>query len=115
MEEKKTQMDEFKKQLDEKSEAINKLRQADVDLNNQLDNYKRSLLDNQKKASHWEGQIATLEIQRIDEEPEDQLKLKVYRAQEIEELAPEKEAIKMEIAEIEGNTISLPIICLMVY
>jgi structural maintenance of chromosome 4 len=103
MEEKKVQMDEFKKQLDEKSETINKLRQAEVDLNNQLDNYKRSLVDNQKKASYWESQIETLEIQRIDEEPEEELQLQVYTPEQLKELAPSKDAIKMEIAEIEGK------------
>ncbi|KAL0565707.1 hypothetical protein ABG067_009613, partial [Albugo candida] len=64
-------MEEYKKELDEKTESINKLRQSEVDLNNQLDDYKRSLIDNQKKASHWQSQISTLELQRIDEEPEE--------------------------------------------
>lgn len=103
MAEKKEKMNDFKKELDEKSESINKLRQSEVDLKNQLEDYTRSATDNKKKASHWEGQISTLELQRIDEEPEDQLRLEVYSGAKLEELMKLKAQIKMEIAEIEGT------------
>lgn len=101
--EKKSKMEEFKKELDEKTESINKLRQSEVELNNQLDDYKRSLVDNQKKASHWQSQISTLELQRIDDEPEETLRLEVYKGDKLQELVASKAQIKMEIAEIESK------------
>lgn len=103
MAEQKSKIEECKKELDEKSEEINKLRQSEVDLNNQLDDYKRSSVDNQKKASHWKSQISTLELQRIDEEPEESLKLEVYTGEKLKELVEAKAQIKMEIAEIESE------------
>ncbi|KAG2208081.1 hypothetical protein INT47_010443 [Mucor saturninus] len=102
MAEKREKMNDFKKELDEKSESINKLRQSEVDLKNQLEDYSRSAADNKKKASHWEGQIAALELQRIDEEPDEQLKLAVYSGAKLKELVQLKAQIKMEIAEIEA-------------
>lgn len=103
MVQKKEKMNDFKKELDEKSEIINKLRQSEVDLKNQLEDYTRSSADNKKKASHWEGQISSLELQRIDEEPEEQLTLAVYSGAKLEELIQSKAQLKMEIAEIEGK------------
>jgi structural maintenance of chromosome 4 len=102
MEVKKTKMHEVKKELDERSEAINKLRQSEVDIKNKLEDYKKTLVDNQKKASHWEEQRSKLELQRIGEEPESELVLQQYEGEQLKELIESKQAIKMEIAEIES-------------
>lgn len=96
-------MDEVKKELDEKSENINKLRQSELDIKNKLEDYKKTLVDNQKKASHWEEQRSKLELQRIDEEPEEELKLPIFEGEQLTELMSSKQSIKMEIAEIESE------------
>ncbi|KAI8647729.1 hypothetical protein BD408DRAFT_334358, partial [Parasitella parasitica] len=101
MEEKKTEMEQVKKELDDKSEAINKLRQSEVEIKSKLEDYRRTLVDNQKKAAHWEEQRSKLELQRIDDEPEEELKLQQFEGEQLEELLQSKQAIKMEIAEIE--------------
>ncbi|KAL7322745.1 Structural maintenance of chromosomes protein 4 [Mucor circinelloides] len=101
MEEKKIEMERVKKELDDKHEAINKLRQSEVEINAKLDDYKRTLLDNRKKADHWEGQRDRLELQRIDDELDEDLKLELFHGEQLEELIQSKQAIKMEIAEIE--------------
>jgi len=103
MEEKKIEMERVKKELDDKHEAINKLRQSEVEINAKLDDYKRTLLDNRKKADHWEGQRDRLELQRIDDEPDEDLKLELFHGEQLEELIQSKQAIKMEIAEIESE------------
>ena len=103
MEEKKIEMEQVKKELDDKSEAINKLRQSEVEIKNKLEDYRRTLVDNQKKAAHWEEQRSKLELQRIDEEPEEELILKQFEGDQLEELMQSKQAIKMEIAEIESK------------
>jgi structural maintenance of chromosome 4 len=96
-------MEEVKKELDERSEAINKLRQSEVDIKNKLEDYKKTLVDNQKKASHWEEQRSKLELHRIGEESESELVLQQYEGEQLEELIQSKQAIKMEIAEIEST------------
>ncbi|KAK4509510.1 uncharacterized protein ATC70_007862 [Mucor velutinosus] len=101
MDEKKLEMERVKKELDDKHDAINKLRQSEVEIKSKLEDYKRTLLDNRKKADHWEGQRDKLELQRIDEEPDEDLKLEIFHGEHLEELIQSKQAIKMEIAEIE--------------
>ncbi|KAI8366600.1 hypothetical protein BD560DRAFT_490754 [Blakeslea trispora] len=101
MEEKKAKMEQVKKELDEKAEAINKLRESEVDIRHKLEDYKRTLIDNRKKAGHWDEQRAKLTLQRIDEEPEEALKLPVFEGEDLKQLMQTKQAIKMEIAEIE--------------
>ncbi|CEP10094.1 hypothetical protein [Parasitella parasitica] len=101
MEEKKTEMEQVKTELDDKTEAINKLRQSEVEIKSKLEDYRRTLIDNQKKAAHWEEQRSKLELQRIDEEPEEELILQQFEGEQLEELIQSKQAIKMEIAEIE--------------
>ncbi|KAI8084271.1 uncharacterized protein B0P05DRAFT_534893 [Gilbertella persicaria] len=101
MEEKKAEMEKVKKELDEKSESINKLRESEVDIKHKLEDYKRTLIDNQKKANHWDEQRSKLVLQRIDEEPEEALVLPIFQGDELKQLMQTKQAIKMEIAEIE--------------
>ncbi|KAI9480807.1 MAG: hypothetical protein EXX96DRAFT_564197 [Benjaminiella poitrasii] len=101
MDEKKSKMEEVKKELDEKSEEINKLRQSEVEIKNQLEDYKKTLSDNEKKASYWGEQRSKLELQRIDEEPDEELVLPVYSGEKLQELMKSKQVIKLEIAEIE--------------
>ncbi|CAO3607107.1 unnamed protein product [Mucor fragilis] len=101
LEEKKMEMERVKKELDDKHDAINKFRQSEVEIKSKLEDYKRTLLDNRKKADHWEGQRDRLELQRIDDEPDEDLKLEIFHGEHLEELIQSKQAIKMEIAEIE--------------
>ncbi|CEG80133.1 Putative Structural maintenance of chromosomes protein [Rhizopus microsporus] len=103
MEEKKTEIEDVRAQLDEKIESINKLRQSEVDIKNKLEDYKRTLVDNQKKAAHWEEQRSKLFLQRITgDETDEQLQLQIFEGEDLQELAKSKQSIKMEIAEIEA-------------
>ncbi|CAO3670170.1 unnamed protein product [Rhizopus microsporus] len=103
MEEKKAEMEDVRAQLDEKIESINKLRQSEVDIKNKLEDYKRTLVDNQKKAAHWEEQRSKLFLQRITgDETDEQLQLQIFEGEDLQELAKSKQSIKMEIAEIEA-------------
>lgn len=103
MEEKKVEMEEFKQQIDEKTESINKLRQAEVNIKNELEDYKRTLIDNEKKAAYWEEQRSKLFLQQITgEETDEQLQLHILEGEALQELAKSKQSIKMIIAEIEA-------------
>ncbi|KAL9550547.1 hypothetical protein MBANPS3_004670 [Mucor bainieri] len=101
MDEKKMEMERVKKELDDKHDAINKLRQSEVEIKSRLEDYKRTLLDNRKKADHWEGQCDKLVLQRVSDETDEDLKLELYHGERLEALIQAKQDIKMDIAEIE--------------
>ncbi|KAG2237053.1 hypothetical protein INT48_001821, partial [Thamnidium elegans] len=98
----KDRMDECKKELDDKNKSINELRQSELELKSKLETYTRSASENKKKAVHWEGQISSLQLQRIDDEPEEQLKIEIYTGEKLKQLILSKDQIKMEIAELEA-------------
>ncbi|KAG1471270.1 hypothetical protein G6F56_002222 [Rhizopus delemar] len=103
MEEKKEEMKELKKQVDEKTETINKLRKSEVEIRNKLDDYRRTLVDNEKKAGHWDDQRSKLFLQQITgEETDEQMELPILEGEALQELAKSKQSIKMIIAEIEA-------------
>ncbi|KAI9277464.1 hypothetical protein BY458DRAFT_505054 [Sporodiniella umbellata] len=86
-------MKELKKQVDEKTETINKLRKSEMDIRNKLEDYRRTLLDNQKKAEHWDDQRSKLSLQQISgEETEEQLTLPILEGEKLQELAKSKQS-----------------------
>ena len=62
MEEKQKEIDGFKTDLDEKTKQINELRKSEIEIKNKLENYQRSLADNQRKVVHWNEQRAKLSL-----------------------------------------------------
>lgn len=71
MQEKKAEADKLKKDLDEKTSKINALRKSQVEIKNKMEDYQRSLLDNQRKASHWQDQRSRLSLHNYKYDMED--------------------------------------------
>ncbi|KAF7724063.1 hypothetical protein EC973_001396 [Apophysomyces ossiformis] len=102
MKAKKQAMEELKKELDEKRANINKLRTSKVNIENQLTDYQRNLVDNQKKVSHWKEQRSKLFLQKIKDETPEELELPNFDDEALDELQASKQIIKGEIAELEA-------------
>lgn len=62
MEKKKEEMENIKKELDEKTKRIDKLRQSKVEIKNKLEEYQRDVVDNERKAAHWLQQRSNLSL-----------------------------------------------------
>lgn len=71
MEEKKEEMEELKQELDEKVRVINKIRTAEVEMKNQLDDLKQSLVEHERRQKHWTDLLETLTIQEVDYDEDD--------------------------------------------
>jgi structural maintenance of chromosome 4 len=65
MENKKSNLEELKEQLDTKSDVISKIRAVEIEIKSQTDDYQKALEDNERKAEHWQDQISKLTLQRI--------------------------------------------------
>lgn len=96
-------MDEVKKELDEKSAKMNKLRQSEVEAQGMLADFKKSLNDNERKAAHWDEQRSKLELQRVYDEPDEYLKLPSYEGEQLTKLMERKQKIKVELVETESK------------
>jgi len=64
MEEKKEELDEIKKTLDEKTETINKIRSVEVEIMNGLKEFERTLSQNQKALKHYQVEVSQLKLQK---------------------------------------------------
>ncbi|KAI9257368.1 hypothetical protein BDA99DRAFT_441174 [Phascolomyces articulosus] len=102
MEEKQKEIDDFKNSLDQKNKEINELRKSEIEIKNKLENYQRSLADNQRKVVHWNEQRAKLSLHSYKEQSEKELTLPEFDDEALKELQNDVQATKTEIAEIEA-------------
>ncbi|KAI8147562.1 hypothetical protein BJV82DRAFT_351738 [Fennellomyces sp. T-0311] len=101
MEEKKQRIDSIKSDLDEKTKQINELRKSEIEIKSKLENYQRSLADNQRKVVHWNEQRTKLSLHHYKPES-DKEELPEYDDEAIKEFQKAVPATKAEIAEIEA-------------
>ncbi|KAF9941717.1 hypothetical protein BGZ65_001951 [Modicella reniformis] len=100
MEEKKEQMEEMKQELDAKMKVINKIRTAEVEMKNQLDDLKQSLTDYQRRMKHWKDLLSELILQEVDyDEDEAVAELQEFSDTDLEMI--DKQELEQQIQQLE--------------
>ncbi|KAG0252496.1 hypothetical protein BG011_006944 [Mortierella polycephala] len=100
MEDKKEEMEEMKKELDDRIKVINKIRTAEVEMKNQLDDLKQSMGEHERRTKHWKTLLQDLTIQEVDYD-EDEV------VHELQEIAPtdlamiDKQELELQIQQLE--------------
>ncbi|KAI7868002.1 hypothetical protein BDF14DRAFT_1725442 [Spinellus fusiger] len=102
MEEIKSKYTGMKKNIDNKTEEINKIRESKANTQNKLEDYQRNLVDNKRKEEHWKEQRSKLTLHKIREETPEELVLPSISEEAIQDLRRLKQNIKGNIAEIEA-------------
>ncbi|KAI9484434.1 hypothetical protein BDB00DRAFT_774953 [Zychaea mexicana] len=102
IEKKKKEIDKLKNDLDDKTKQINELRKSEIEIKNKLENYQRSLADNQRKVVHWNEQRTKLSLHNYKDQSEEELHLPEFDDETVKELQKSVQAIKTDIAEIEA-------------
>ncbi|KAF9348868.1 hypothetical protein BGX26_012756 [Mortierella sp. AD094] len=100
MEEKKEQMEEMKQELDAKIKVINKIRTAEVEMKNQLDDLKQSLSEVERRVKHWKDLSQELSIQEVDYE-EDEVVAELQEIPETELAMIDKHELEQQIQMLE--------------
>ncbi|KAF9182481.1 hypothetical protein BGZ51_004708 [Haplosporangium sp. Z 767] len=100
MEDKKEEMEEMKKELDDRIKVINKIRTAEVEMKNQLDDLKQSMTEHERRTKHWKTLLQDLTIQEVDYD-EDEV------VAELQEISPtdlamiDKQELELQIQQLE--------------
>ncbi|KAF9170802.1 Structural maintenance of chromosomes protein 4 [Mortierella sp. AD010] len=100
MEEKKEQMEEMKHELDAKIKVINKIRTAEVEMKNQLDDLKQSLSEVERRVKHWKDLLQELTIQEVDYD-EDEVVAELQEIPETELGMIDKHELEQQIQMLE--------------
>ncbi|KAF9584936.1 Structural maintenance of chromosomes protein 4 [Lunasporangiospora selenospora] len=66
MEDKSEEMATLKQELDSKVKVIQKIRTAEVEMKNQLDDLKQSVNENERRVKHWNELLQGLSLQEVD-------------------------------------------------
>jgi len=100
MEEKKEEMEEMKQELDDKLKVINKIRTAEVEMKNQLDDLQQSLADHQRRSKHWKDLLSELVLQEVDYEEEEVVaELQEFAEADLELI--DKQELEQQIQQLE--------------
>ncbi|KAI1316603.1 hypothetical protein EDD11_009728 [Mortierella claussenii] len=100
MEEKKEEMEEMKQKLDAKIQVINKIRTAEVEMKNQLDDLKQSQADLERRIKHWSEQLKELSLQEVDYE-EDEIVAELQEISETDLAMIDKHELEQQIQHLE--------------
>ena len=100
MEEKKEEMEELKQELDEKVRVINKIRTAEVEMKNQLDDLKQSLIEHERRHKHWTDLLQTLTIQEVDYD-EDEVVAELQQIADTDLSMIDKQELEQQIQALE--------------
>ncbi|KAG0047622.1 hypothetical protein BGZ83_007351 [Gryganskiella cystojenkinii] len=100
MEEKKEEMEELKQELDEKVRVINKIRTAEVEMKNQLDDLKQSLVEHERRLKHWTDLLQTLTIQEVDYD-EDEVVAELQQIADTDLAMIDKQELEQQIQTLE--------------
>ncbi|KAG0376043.1 hypothetical protein BGX24_008366 [Mortierella sp. AD032] len=100
MEEKKEEMEELKLDLDGKLKVINRIRTAEVQMRNQLDDLKQSLAEHERRLRHWKELLGQLVIQEVDYE-EDEIVAELHEIADTDLAMIEKQDVEQQIQELE--------------
>ncbi|KAF9433475.1 hypothetical protein BGZ76_009410 [Entomortierella beljakovae] len=102
MEEKKEEMEEMKQELDEKIKVINKIRTAEVEMKNQLDDLKRSLSEIERDMKHWTSLLQGLSIQEVDYD-DDEVVAELQEIPESDLNMVDKQELEQQIQQLEQH------------
>ncbi|KAG0324418.1 hypothetical protein BGZ99_001886 [Dissophora globulifera] len=100
MEEKKEQMDAMKQELDDKIKVVNKIRTAEVEMKNQLDDLKQSLAEQHRRVKHWKDLLGQLSIQDVDYD-EDDVVAELQEFAETDLAMIDKQELEQQIQQLE--------------
>ncbi|KAG0242339.1 hypothetical protein BGX31_000372 [Mortierella sp. GBA43] len=102
MEDKKEEMEEMKKELDARVKVINKIRTAEVEMRNQLEDLQRSLAEHRRRIKHWKDLLSELTLQEVDYE-EDEVIAELQEFSEADLDLIDKEELEQQIQELEKD------------
>ncbi|KAF9903005.1 hypothetical protein EC991_004301 [Linnemannia zychae] len=100
MEEKKEEIEELKLDLDGKLKFINRIREAEVEMRNQLDDLKQSLAEHERRLKHWKELLRQLVIQEVDYD-EDEIVAELHEISDTDLAMIEKQDVERQIHELE--------------
>ncbi|KAK3807102.1 MAG: putative nuclear condensin complex subunit Smc4 [Linnemannia elongata] len=100
MEEKKEEMEELKLELDAKLKVINRIRTAEVEMRNQLDDLKQSLAEHERRLKHWRDLLKELTIQEVDYD-EDEIVAELHEIADTDLAMIEKQDVELQIQQLE--------------
>ncbi|OLL26168.1 Structural maintenance of chromosomes protein 4 [Neolecta irregularis DAH-3] len=96
----------LKGELTQKTDEINALRAAEIEMRNRLEEHQKIVAENNRKLKHWQEKHGKLELHNPSEwiEGEDHIELSVCSVDELHGL--DKNELKGEIAVLEERTLS---------
>ncbi|KAG9070943.1 hypothetical protein KI688_008486 [Linnemannia hyalina] len=100
MEEKKEEMEELKLELDAKLKVINRIRTAEVEMRNQLNDLKQSLAEHERRLKHWGDLLKELTIQEVDYD-EDEIVAELHVIADTDLAMIEKQDVELQIQQLE--------------
>jgi structural maintenance of chromosome 4 len=93
---------ELKESLDERRGALTTTRAEEIEMRNRLEEHQKVLVDNQKRAKHWNEKLKHLDLNEYTSMLGDDVQdLVEFTEDELAEM--DKEKLKAEIAMLEGN------------
>jgi structural maintenance of chromosome 4 len=101
---KKEELSALKKEVDEKTKALNESRAAEIEMRNKLEENQKVLAESQKRCRYWEEKLSKLALQNVSDGGEEQESeaLPTYSKDELEDM--NKQSLKAEIAALEEKT-----------
>ncbi|KAF9378758.1 hypothetical protein CPB97_009383 [Podila verticillata] len=100
MEEKKEEMEEMKQELDEKVKVVNKIRTAEVEMKNQLDDLKQLMSDLERRQKQWKELLKALTLHEVDYD-EDEIVAELHEISELDLGSIDKQDVEQQIAHLE--------------
>lgn len=104
IDDKTEELSEIKSRQDKEMEMNNAARAKEIEAKNKLEEYNKTLIDNEKKLKNWKDKLKNLKLQNIEDslDGDELLELHVYSKDELENLDLEK--LKAEIHILEEKT-----------
>jgi structural maintenance of chromosome 4 len=100
---KQDELNELRENLDERRAALQTTRGEEIEMRNRLEEHQKVLADNQKRSKHWSEKLKNLSLSEMSSMLGDEhQELVDYSEDELAEM--DKEALKAEIAIVEGMT-----------
>ncbi|KAF9551666.1 hypothetical protein EC957_006559 [Mortierella hygrophila] len=100
MEERKEEMEELKLELDAKLKVINRIRTAEVEMRNQLNDLRQSLAEHERRLKHWGDLLKELTIQEVDYD-EDEIVAELHVIADTDLAMIEKQDVELQIQQLE--------------
>ncbi|KAG0213303.1 hypothetical protein BGX33_002962 [Mortierella sp. NVP41] len=100
MEEKKEEMEELKLDLDGKLKVIDRIRTAEVEMRNKVDDLKRSLAEHERRLKHWRDLLKELTIQEVDYD-EDEIVAELQEIADTDLAMIDKQELEQQIQQLE--------------